>query len=93
MGIRNLKNGDINIASTTNGGVVTWDGGGDPNDNFIAMRTLGSKGKRIAKVYHRTRVGLGEKTISGNYEWVFAETIGWLPLLGPKGSTLVQPVN
>ncbi len=57
------------------------------------MRTIGTKGKRIAKVYHRTQIAIGDTTVNGNYEWVYAEMVGWLSLTGPKGSLLVQPVE
>lgn len=91
MAARNLQNGDINIATTQGGGgVVTWDGGGNPNDNFIAMRTLGAKGSRIAKVYHRSKIAIRDTTISGNYEWVQAEVSGWVALRGPRGSLLIE---
>jgi tetratricopeptide (TPR) repeat protein len=91
---RNLKNGDINIATLGDGtGVITWDGGGDPNDNFIAMRTLGSKGSRIAKVYYKTKVMLGESKNSGNYEWAKSSFIGWIPIRGPKGTILIDPIK
>lgn len=91
---RNLKSGDINIATLADGtGVITWDGGGDPNDNFIAMRTLGSKGNRIAKVYYRTKVILGESKNSGNYEWAKSSFIGWIPIRGPKGTLLIDPIK
>ena len=91
---RNLKSGDINIATLADGtGVITWDGGGDPNDNFIAMRTLGSKGSRIAKVYYKTKVMLGESKNSGNYEWAESSFTGWLPIRGPKGTLLIDPIK
>jgi hypothetical protein len=94
MAARNLQNGDINIASTQGGGgVVTWDGGGNPNDNFIAMRTLGAIGNRIAKVYHRSKIAIRDATISGNYEWVQAEVSGWVALRGPRGSLLIEAVK
>lgn len=93
MAYRNLKNGDINIALSSSLGVVTWNGGGDPKDNFIAMRTLGLNGKRIAKVYHGSEIVIADTKIYGNYEWVYAEIVGWLSFSETKRPFLVESIE
>lgn len=94
MAKRNLRNGDTNVATLENGlGYVRWDGNGNPKDNFVALRTLGSNSQRLAKVYHNTSVRLGQSQTDSDYEWVEAELVGWVALKGPKGSTLIAPLQ
>jgi hypothetical protein len=94
MAKRNLRNGDTNVATLDNGlGYVRWDGNGNPKDNFVALRSLGSTSQRLAKVYHNTSLRLGKSQFDTEYEWVEAELVGWMALKGPKGSILIAPLQ
>jgi hypothetical protein len=78
------------------GGVsrVIWDGNGNPNDNFIALKALPDiSSTRAAKVFTGTDVYTGTGVVNGAFEWVPARLVGWMALRSSKGATLLARTN
>ena len=73
--------------------VVTWDGGDNPTDNFIALKAESDiSATRIAKIYTFTSVRTGEYKINGNFEWTRVKLIGWMALRSAKGTQLISEI-
>lgn len=71
--------------------IVTWNGRGDPDDNFIALKAGPNiQAKRIAKVYTHTSISTGESQVSGSFEWVRARFVGWMATENRKGTRLLS---
>jgi hypothetical protein len=73
---------------------VIWDGGGDPNDNYISLKSSPDvSSTRIAKVYTGTNVRTGRMMANGDFEWVEAKLVGWMALRSGRGTQLLARTN
>ena len=73
---------------------VTWDGNGNPNDNFIALKALPDiSSPRAAKVFTGTDVYTGQGVLGSAFEWVPARLVGWMAITSPKGTRLLARTN
>lgn len=77
-----------------NAGIVSWDGDGNENDNFITMRVNPKlNSKRIAHVYTNTQISiLTKKNIQGR-EWINITLDGWMALESKRGLQLLRQIN
>jgi hypothetical protein len=71
---------------------VVWDGAGNPNDNFLALRiSPGKSSTLIAIVFEGATVLLGNTTDHGRLEWVSALVRGWMAVRSRSGQALIAP--
>ena len=74
---------------------ISWNGDGNPTDNFMALRAGAStKATRIAKVYTYTSVKVIESKSDSNFEWIKAEIVGWMAVKGSsKGNQFLVEIS
>lgn len=93
MAIRNIERGyDYAVRNTEGSLTMIWDGDGDPNDNFISLRSSIDGGSRIAKMYRGAKLEIvdgNRRTIDG-YQWIKVRLSGWAARKSPKGTTLLR---
>lgn len=83
-----LSNNSNNIAT------ITWDGDGDPRDNYVNLRiNTNFKSKIVARVYTNTSVRVVNNKFKKNRKWVKVELIGWLLVKTSKGQQLLNIMN
>jgi len=73
---------------------VTWDGNGNSNDNFIALKPLPDiSSPRAARVFTGTDIYTGEGVVGSSFEWVPARLVGWMAMQSSKGTRLLARTN
>ena len=92
MAIRYDKRG-YDYAVSNGDGTLTmiWDGAGNPNDAFIALRSSLHNGIRLAKMYKGAKLVVvdGNRRSLHGYEWIKVRLVGWAAQRSPKGTTLL----
>lgn len=95
MAFRKLSRSSPYLAEVAAGKArVDWDGGENPKDNFISLKTAPDySAKRIAKIFNRTEVEVGNTIVQGEFEWISAQLIGWMAAISPEGTRLLEPYS
>lgn len=73
---------------------VNWDGGKNPNDNFLMLRVApGTSSTQIAKIFDGTEILLGRTSLVGSFEWVSILLRGWMATKSTSGRPLLAPYS
>lgn len=93
MAIRKITRGYDYAVSNGDGSLtMIWDGDGDPNDAFIALRSSLHNGTRLAKMYRGAKLVVvdGSRRTLDGYEWIKVRLVGWAAQKSPKGTALLR---
>lgn len=92
MAIRKIERGyDYAVDNGDGTLTMTWDGGGDPGDAFISLRSS-IDGYRLAKMFRGSQLVVVDSSRyeDGGYQWIKVRLIGWAARKSPKGTTLLR---
>lgn len=93
MAIRYLKRSyDYAVDNGDGTLTMTWDGAGNPNDAYIALRPKIDDGESMAKIYRGALLLVidGNRRLVGDYQWIKVRLAGWAARHSPKGTTLLR---